>query len=366
MGTRCLMLLGLGTLAGCPAAPQSDLAAEVAELRARVAELEANAGQTCAGTLSPSTPPVLEVVADARVLEVPSAYPTIQAALDALDTIVFVGGGAATISVADGDHVVPVPIVVRHPQGDRISVVGDPAFPGDVSLDCVASCLRVEGHSLGRFDGFTLRYADTTGNIDNGIEVVWGGRLNAGPALLIDGFSGHGVYVAQSALLVAPGIEVANAGQNGFLVEWGSVARLDGVNIQYAGGDGLQVAMGSAADADAATVSNNVGKGIDAVAGSVVYATAESAVTNNGSVGVYARDLSYVNAELVKSSENGSLGVGAVNGSAVLLSGATVNNNGGFDLDAALGSTMNIDSATTYGDASPTPGTDGGKNSWID
>jgi hypothetical protein len=273
-------------------------------------------------------------------LNVPSQFSTIQAALNYLNGFMIAPGVAVTIQVADGTYVMPATLVVSHPNGQNIHIIGDVANPAGVVLDySTANTDGVNvatGYALGELNGFTVKGkgAIVTGsqNIHFGVY-TYGGQFNKlGPNVVVDGFY-YGVSALNGGTIYCNGsdattnrLEVKNSGDVGIWAISGSFVSCvyayvhDSADSTANLGGGIIAEFGSAIVANNAKASNNYlvniasqsGSGVRAWNGAFDHAGTLSNATTNPNTSSVANVItnSLGAMELFGSTVSNSLGYG--------------------------------------------------------
>lgn len=89
--------------------------------------------------------------------------------------------GSLTLQLEDGVHAIPSTLDLRHPDGDRIRILGDVDEPDNVVLECADEvCLDVSwGGEIAMIDGMVL-----VGNGENqGVRTTYDGRVTLGASI---------------------------------------------------------------------------------------------------------------------------------------------------------------------------------------
>ena len=147
-------------------------------------------------------------------LSVPSDYADIEEALLFLDDKRIARNVTVTIQVADGTYNDCPTIVLDHPYGSRIEIIGNTSSPGSVVLNFVANhgIEASRGNTIGKIDGFTI-----AGDLTDYYHGVWA-RDNAsiilGPNMIVQGFW-CGILARRNGTVLAEGITVRNCTETG-------------------------------------------------------------------------------------------------------------------------------------------------------
>ena len=379
-----LLALVLPTLAGCITPPNTDdlsCACEQPDLEGIQQDVDNLAALDIEGRLA-----ALEALGaedrlselEARfiqqdvVLAVPAEYPSIQAALAALDGRGIASTATATIQVAPGDYTVDPVIRIQHPNGDRIHITGDADSPADVRLVCPAGCVEVsDGHTLGLIEGMTLVGAGG----DYGLVARNNGTLTAsavrtsdfgagygaldGGVLFADGTEDEGSWYSyhsgMSAALHADGATSTNPQHYGFIAERSAYMNANNSRVSGAGRDGylqtgayLDAEKALATDCDVGFRSNGPGE-LNVHAARSVNATSYGFTSQYGGLIV----LSSRAGEEASAEGSGLVGV-MVDGPGLVWVGdyTTISGSGVVDLQAHYGGMIRTESAA-FGSMDP-------------
>lgn len=296
------------------------LEAEIVALQGQVAGLQA---QVDAPPPAPS--PTVALVSAPALISVPGDYPSIQDAIDAIDGWWFVGDGEVTVTVADGSYTLTETLRVRHPQGARIRIEGNPADPDAVVLTCEDTCLELTESGLGGFNGFALQ----AGAAAPATAVVVEGpyRVTLGPTLTVRDFAGNCIVAREGASLVAKGVTVEDCGGAAFLATWGSFADVSQATARRSAGNGLAVSWGASMEATGAILTDGLGAGMTA--------TDTSTLNANGVI-----------------SQNNDYGINCKANSICAVDNAVITGNDTWDLYAVTGGFIELEN-TTYGTSDP-------------
>ncbi|MBV1835291.1 hypothetical protein [Novacetimonas pomaceti] len=151
-------------------------------------------------------------------VNIPSDVPTIPDALSAIASWEIYG--SVIIQVADGNYTLPASIILNHPYGDHISLVGNTIYPSKCRLRFSGTNgIEVSmGSHWNSVNGFELINMGKKANL--GI-FTYGGQINAvGPNVIVDNFY-YGIAALNGGRLSANGtsemnrVEVRNAGDVG-------------------------------------------------------------------------------------------------------------------------------------------------------
>lgn len=248
----------------------------------RLTALEASTADIEA--LLPPAGALLGTLTTSTTIYVPSEYATVQAALDSLNHVRIAPNVEVTIQIADGTHAQPNRILVRHPDGARISLLGNPANADAVVLTFpgTSGIITNNNYSIGRIEGMHLQ---GTGNLGTGISAENSAVINIGGPLKVSGFNA-GLVAADSSI----------------------IDRTDADPVTITGNRiGLMSTRTSTIIASAFTASNNLTQGFYAAETAMIWAHT-TAAHDNGEVGYLATMNSTIQAHA--STATGSVGAG--------------------------------------------------------
>lgn len=197
---------------------------------------------------------VSDAILSDKTLHVPGHYPTIQAALDALDLRSISKDAIVTIQVADGIYTDYDTIEVNHPDGGNIKILGN---TNDPALCTIYFKPGVNGLSvpptrrLGHINGFAFHGNDKAGN---GLSCSWGGFISAGSQMTIKNF--HSAVYAKGGYINCSGVQVLN-NHRGIVSQYGSVIEASSAIAQGNDSHGFQAGIGGIINADNASSQSN-------------------------------------------------------------------------------------------------------------
>ena len=181
----------------------------------------------------------------------PSAAPSLEAALRGVAPWRIAPGGLVVLRLAEGTYVHARPLRIEHPDGVRLHIVGDTQRPDKVRLAWPEKTDGIQvgaGAVLGRLDGVTLSRWTPSGNDNGASDNACGllaenaGVLNAGPAVVVDGFY-YGVQARYGGVVRAGGVTVRRTGDAGFFAYNGGHIEARGSRAEH--GSDARLALGS-------------------------------------------------------------------------------------------------------------------------
>jgi hypothetical protein len=270
-------------------------------------------------------------------LNVPSQYPTIQAALDYLLTKRINSGTTAVIQVADGTYNLTSGLNFNHPDGERIQLLGNTSTPSNCVLSVAVSgfdCLFVSnGHRLGLVNGFKFLKTAKALAADNTTAILstQGSVIICGSSIIVDNWY-YGIAAREHSHITCHGAQVNNSGDVGVWAFCNS-----------------EIFCNNAISNNAADVANNLGFGFQAEYGSVINGSGMSA-TGCRIGGIASLSNSNVRAlsGCVSSSNTGS-GFFARDGATIECHGATANNNSRYGVEELADGHVYYSSITATG-----------------
>lgn len=220
-------------------------------------------------------------------LNVPEDFPNINAALASINDKVIKKDSIVTIQVnncAANDS--NSTVLVTHPQGQNIHIIGNPQDPGA----CVLQFVGVDGFhvtnnaNLGYLDGFHIKGTEVGGT--EGIRASNGGKISVGPNVWVSDFN-FGFSAFYRGKIFANHTVSFSHTDSGYVSQYGGY-----LQAQHAESYG------------------NAQEGFEAWAGGLLLASHSHAYGNAGR-GVIAHDASYVNTDYGISSGNQLQGFGS-------------------------------------------------------
>ena len=298
----------------------SALEVELAALTERLDALEAQVGP-------------LSLATSSFEIEVPGDAATVSEALDSLGTVRFAPGVVATILLTDPTYVYDAPIVVDHPEGEFIHIVG--ASSSTVLEFPSSEAIVVVGGRLGLLDNLTLRGNPTLPRFTYiGVRIDAGGEIRLGPDLVVEQFSGNGVLSRAGSVVVANGVTSRDNVSHGFESHRGGVLIADGAAALGNGGSGFRATFGGTIFAPNSTASDNAEDGYSALNSSAVGAR-DATARNNGRHGGLSIAASAVDLERAVVRDSGDHGLFAGQAANVSVIDGDVATSGGVDLAAS-------------------------------
>ncbi|MDI6711458.1 MAG: hypothetical protein QME76_12390, partial [Bacillota bacterium] len=308
-----------------------------------------------------------------KTINVPTDFPTIQAALDSLKYTWIPSDVTVTIQVATGTYTHTAPIIINHPCGNQIKIVG--ATPVTTTCSAVGTITGSAGNwsvpitvasssgiaagdyviikgTAGTGDHYAFRGIWKVISVDSTTQITVQNthRKSVFPTATLSG----GTVVALKTILKftsSRGIVVASNSALGFLDQVAVV----GDGSAY-GGILVGRAPSQAVPSPAFVwLGGNVGvngfgaDGIGAGYGGTVSAYSDVASSGNGGNGFYAGYGGSISASSSTASGNGGNGFGANYGGSISASSSTASGNGQSGFYAGSGGSISASSSTASG-----------------
>ena len=261
------------------------------------------------------------------IINVPSQYPTINAAFASIANKRIPLGETCTIKVADGTYVLTAPLILNHPDGERLRVVGNetneqlckltlaPAASPTFDMVVVSN-----GYTLGYLNGFDISI-DIKATNYTGVLAVNGSKIYCGNKMRVNNFY-YGIAARIGSTVYCDYAKVYNAGDVGIWAYVGST-----ISCNYAVSNG------------AIDVPNNLGFGIQAEFGSSIECTGASS-SGCRIAGIASLSNSLVRAHGAVANSNLGSGFYASADGHIEHHNATANNNARYGEERALGGTI--------------------------
>ncbi|MFZ5688688.1 MAG: right-handed parallel beta-helix repeat-containing protein [Bacillota bacterium] len=328
-----------------------------------------------------------------KTINVPTDYPTIQAALDSLKYTWIPSDVTVTIQVAAGTYTHTSPIIINHPCGNQIQIVG--ATPVTTTCSAVGTITGSAGNwnvpitvasTSGIATGDYVIVKDTTGtgdhyafrgiwkviSVDSATQITVQNthRASTFPTATLSGgtvvalktilkFTGcNGIVVAPNSALgfldqvavvgdgsVNTGILAGRVPSNQAVPGSAFIWLGGNVGVNGFGADGIWVGYGGTVFAGSSTASGNGQNGFLASDGSSIWAGSSTASGNGGS-GFYAGNSGSISAGSSTASGNGQHGFLASDGSSIWAGSSTASGNGVNGFYAGNGGSISAGSST--------------------
>lgn len=150
------------------------------------------------------------IITNDVTLRVPEDYTTIQEALDFLKPHFIQANKQVTIKVSSCVAQTQ-PLVLDHPQGGNIQLIGNIGNPGHCVLKLAGNpaIYISNGNEFGLIDGFTLQHATSTTPKDYGVRAYYNGTVTLGENMVISGFS-RAIHALDFGVVIADGVSFIN------------------------------------------------------------------------------------------------------------------------------------------------------------
>jgi len=272
-------------------------------------------------------------------INVPADYATINAALASISGKSLTAGTTYKIKVADGTYSLTSSILITHPNGDQIKIIGNETTPSNCiitvsGLPVFDALVVANGGKLGYLNGFRFNLASkaTSANNYTAVLAVAGSWISCGPDIEVNNWY-YGIAAREGSFIYCPGVSVDNAGDVGIWAYNGSTIYCRNATSNNASdaasslGFGIQAEYGSSIDCSDATASGCKIGGIASLSGSSVKAYGATASNNVGS-GFFARDNSVIIRHNSTASNNTRFGAERIDGAVIEGSPVTASGNG--------------------------------------
>lgn len=286
------------------------------------------------------------LIADSVTINVPADYSTIAAAFAYVSTKTIARGAVVTIKVADGTYTHGAGLLLNHPQGESIRLIGNQTTPANciitVSGAPTFDALTVSnGHTLGLLDGFkfSLSSKATGANNYTAVLALNGGNIICGSKIVTDNWY-YGLAARVGSSIYCRSAVVSNAGDVGIWAFIGSSIDCQSAVVSSCSdsantlGWGIEAEYGSSIDCSSATVSGCYRGGIGSLSGSTIKAASAVSDGNTGMVGgahgLFAENGGVIEAHSAQTINNsgfgihlGTVGMGIVIGNSITNTGNT-------------------------------------------
>ena len=260
-----------------------------------------------AGTGDPLPPKVegnngLIMVGVNLTLKVPEVFADINAALNYMEDKFIKVGKTVTIKVSDcTNQNFTQPIVVDHPNGDSIHIVGKSTSPSDCVLNFNGSSgfIVKNNRSLGLLDGFHINGTEAPSS--SGVYADMGASIHLGENLWVSNFA-TGIYANELSRIFADKVTSFGNSGNGFYASFNSIIRAEEAHSYDNGSSGYSTYHNGLLFADYARASNNTHNGF--LASNHSFLRADHATATNSAQGFYAHNMGGVSARFASSSSS--------------------------------------------------------------
>ena len=289
-------------------------------------------------------------------IPVPSLqYPTIAAALASIKNKRIPHGATCTIKVANGSYILSETLLINHPDGDRLRLVGNETDETQCVLTIPSGTQPTfdmivvsNGHRLGYLNGFYINI-DVKATNYTGVLAVNGAFINCGTKMRVNNFY-YGIAARVGSEIICNDAKVYNAGDVGIWAYVGSTVQCNNAisNNAYDPsqnlGFGIQAEFGSSIECTGASASGCRVAGIAALSNSLVRAHSAVANSNVGS-GFYVSADGHIEHHGATANNNVRYGEERVLGGTIIGGSITLTGNGMgsispyayFDNSGALG-----------------------------
>ena len=150
------------------------------------------------------------IIVNDVTLRVPEDYTTIQEALNSLKPHFIQADKQVTIKVSSCVAQTQ-PLVLDHPQGANIQLIGNIGNPGHCVLKLKGSpaIYISNGNEFGLIDGFTLKHTTSTNSSGYGVITDYNSTITLGENMVISDFY-RAIYALDFGLVIADGVSFIN------------------------------------------------------------------------------------------------------------------------------------------------------------
>lgn len=209
-------------------------------------------------------------------------------------------GASVTIRLADGEHQQPGTVPIRHADGRRIRIIGNPQNPTACRLSWPAHAdgfLAETACVLGLLDGVVLTRRNRSGSgeaTDNacGVVATDGGIVLCGEKVITDGFY-YGFHARHGGIIRCDGTRVLRAGDAGYFAYAGGHLSAQRAEAAYCAdrklplGSGFVAEYGGTIDATGSRATSNALAGFTALSNGSIIAN-RTVSENNDRYGYHA------------------------------------------------------------------------------
>jgi hypothetical protein len=292
----------------------------------------------------------LVVTDDAITVGATGDFATLPEALDSLAGKIIPPDMMVTIAVEDATYMFNSSLVINHPYGDRIEIIGNQTNPEQVVFDFGPNdgIVVENGNAIGLIDGVTIQGDGTAGR--SGVHASNNATIKLGANVVVQDFGHSGVKASAGGVVWANGVTSRDNGRYGFLAtENGTIHAM--ASLAQNNSDGYIATINSTIIATNSTASGNTNRGFLSVGGSYIYANGCTSTGNDD--GFHAAYASNMIARGSVASGNSSYGFVVWQSSYLDARGLDASNH-----------TIVCDNAS--GSFLPAPNAEGQANSWIE
>ena len=227
------------------------------------------------------------------ILDVPSQYGTIQAALGYLNNYRIASGTEVVIQVASNSvsgtvYTVSGQVSLYHPDGMSIRILGNVDDPSKCTLNFSTNGFWLyPGRSLLELNGFKLHCTAEKKNESSKLAITAdGGTFNkVGPNIIVDNFY-YGISAWHNGYVDCSGVTVTNSGDCGIWSFIGSFVKCNDANVSGSNdsinelGGGIVAEFSSSIEANRAITHDNWLCGFSSISGSAIRAWSSVSYSN--------------------------------------------------------------------------------------
>ncbi len=268
---------------------------------------------------------------------------TLARAFDSLKDQIIATDVTVTIDIADGTYVSTVENSIDHPNGDRISIVGNAGVEANVVLHYNKTTgggtngLTIsDGNRFGSINGVTIRgaYVDTSvANGRSGILVTKNASVTLGANVTIDKFY-YGVTADWGGFVFADSCAITNGGLAAFWANQGGIIQVDNATAttmivtSLNRGTGFLATLGGQIKGDTFVATSCNWAGAIAEEGGLIHCD-DFTVTFTNRYGILVDNATIISEQTISLEDNSDRGLYVVNGGKFLGQQGEISRNGG-------------------------------------
>ncbi len=280
-------------------------------------------------------------------------YSDLHSALDAVNDMSIHPDGYLTISLEDGVHSFTETLNIRHPDGNRLAIRGNPSDESAVELhfngpDAANGFLLDSGSVLDLLSSLTI--VGDGQDTKQGVFVYSGSLLNV-QNLVIEGCTGAALRSEYNSMIYASPNSLLTQNNSGYGVYVGNNSIISANGVQSLNnGNGVGVFYGATGIFPNAVSSSNSGFGFGVGWGGKISATNSISSQNSGS-GFLVQDNATARLNFAEASENGGTGFD-VRSAVMIADYSTAVDNGAYGYEADRHTYIQARNTNIYGNPS--------------
>ena len=214
-------------------------------------------------------------------------YTTLKEAWEATQNIRLTPTATLTLQLEDETHIIDDTLILHHPDGSQIKIIGNDGNPSAVVLFYTGTEYLIylnKGHIINRLSGMTLQGTSSSGA---GIYLTSGSMINL-EHLIIQDFGGSCISASYNSMILSTedSMEMQNCGAYGVVASWNSLVRIESPHI-HGNGYGVKADTNSTIRINGGLIEDNTNSGVISYHSSHISAD-DTTSQNNGSYGYYS------------------------------------------------------------------------------